>query len=82
MKHPEDDTRNTLQTVTTKRTKNKAPDTKREKNILKTFETSSQLAVYKPRPSSKRSATTESKLLTKSPNRNPKKHQKTHCDTS
>ena len=72
IKHSEDNTNNASHMITTKRTKKKAPDTKREKKILKSFENSTQLAVYKPNPSSKRSAATENKLLTKRPNRNPK----------
>ena len=46
-KHPEDNTTNTWQTVTTKRSKKKAPDTKRGKKILKTSETSTKLALSK-----------------------------------
>ena len=74
IKHSEDNTNNASHMITTKRTKKKAPDTKKERKILKTFETSTQLAVYKPRPSSKQSAITENKLLTKRSNRNSKKN--------
>ena len=61
-KYPEDNTNNAWQTVITKRTKKKAPDTK----------TSKILVISKPRLP-KRSAPNASKLLIKRLNRNQKK---------
>ena len=71
-KYPEDNTNNAWQTVTTKRTKKKAPGTKRGNKVLKTSKTSKELVVSKPRLP-KRSVPNASKLLTKRLNRNQNK---------
>ena len=48
-KYHKDNTNNAWQTVKTKRTKKKEPNTKREKKVLKTSEISKELVVFKPR---------------------------------
>ena len=73
-KYPEDNSNNAWQTVTTKRNKKKASDTKRETKILKTSETLKELVVFKLRLP-KRPALNKSKILTKRLNRNQKSKQ-------
>ena len=76
-KYPEDNTNNAWTTIFKKR----PFDTKRKKKTLKTSETSTKIAVPKPELP-KRSAPNESKLLTKSLDRNKKIFFKNYCDTS
>ena len=65
-KYPEDNLNNAWQTVTNKRKKKKAPDTKRGKKVLKTSETPKELVASNPRLQ-KRPAPIATKLSSEPP---------------